>query len=109
MVESASGLTGGEIMRIVSTYIGVSGGYLSEFSYRGLAEFYPVYCDLDIDPFEFSGNTTRERFISVLRESSPHDQAKILRGLLEKMPEPMASGPTAMTRQDVAALISRLE
>ena len=107
--QGASGLTGGEIMRVVSTYIGVSGGYLNGFSYRELSEFYPVYCDLDVDPFEFQGNTTRERFISVLRESSPRDQARILRGLLEKMPVPIAQGSTVMTREDVTAMISRLQ
>lgn len=96
-------------MRVVATYIGVSGGYLNGFSYRELSEFYPVYCDLDVDPFEFQGNTTRERFISVLRESSPRDQARILRGLLEKMPVPIAQGPTVMTREDVTAMISRLQ
>ncbi len=108
-IESGSGLTGGEIMRIVATYIGVSGGYLNGFSYRTLSEFYPMYCGLDIDPFTFPGSTTRERFISVLRAAGPHEQAKILRGLLEKMPEPMAPGPNVMTREEVFALISRLE
>jgi hypothetical protein len=46
-------LTGREIYKLVNGYIGVigvSGGYLGDFTYRILEEFYPRYCDLDIDP-----------------------------------------------------------
>jgi len=108
--NASSGLTGADIMRVVSAYIGVDGGYLNGFTYPSLSEFYPLYCELAIDPFSepFSG-TTRQRFISVLQRESPHNQAKILRGLLEKVPQPTASGPAVMTREDVAALITRLE
>src|SRR5437870_10810384 len=104
------GLTGAEIMRVVTAYIGVSGGYLNGFTYGNLSEFYPLYCGLEIDPFSppHSG-TTRERFISVLRRSSPESQARILRGLLEKVPQPTASGPVVMTRDEVAGLVTRLE
>jgi hypothetical protein len=35
----APGLTGGEIIRIVNRYIGVSGGYLADLSYRTHSEF----------------------------------------------------------------------
>lgn len=96
-------------MRVVSAYIGVSQGYLEGFSYNGLEEFYPVYCGLEIDPYSYSGNTTRARFISVLRESPPHIQAQILRGLVEKIPAPTAAGPNTMTLDEVQALIARLE
>lgn len=96
-------------MRVVSTYIGVSDGYLNGFTYAGLSEFYPVYCDVELDPMDFPGNTTRERFIGVLRSSAPNVQEKILRGLLEKIPEPTAEGPVVMTRDDVAALAAKLE
>ena len=109
MSEHSAGLTGAEIMRVVTAYIGVSGGYLNGFTYAGLSEFYPLYCGLEIDPVSYPGNTTRERFISVLRGSEPRGQAKILRGLLEKVPHPTASGPNVMTREEVTALISRLE
>jgi hypothetical protein len=47
-----AGLTRLEIMRIVNRYIGVSGGYLGDFSYRTHADFYPEYCDLGINPYE---------------------------------------------------------
>lgn len=110
MPNASSGLTGAEIMRVVNAYIGVDGGYLNGFTYPGLSEFYPLYCELAIDPFSdpYYG-TTRQRFISVLQRESPHNQAKILRGLLEKVPQPTASGPAVMTREEVAALVTRLE
>lgn len=77
-------LTNIEIQKVVS-YIGVNGGYLGNFSYRTHAEFYPEYCDLDIDPDELSG-TTRERFIHILESQIPANQLKILKGVLEKYP-----------------------
>ena len=78
-------LTRPEIYRIVNDWIGVSGGYLGDFTYSSHREFYPYYCDLDIDPEQHTG-TTRERFIKVLENSDPNQQAKILRGVLEKYP-----------------------
>lgn len=78
-------LSGPDINRIVYRYIGVSGGYLGDFSYKTHAEFYPLYCDLSIDPDQYEG-TTRERFIRILSEASPNDQAKILLGILERFP-----------------------
>lgn len=77
------GLTNQEIMKIVNRYIGVSGGYLGDFTYRTHTEFYPEYCDLDIDPNNFQG-TTRERFIEILRNASPDIQSKIVRGVLDR-------------------------
>ena len=47
-----SALSKREIMIVVNRYIGVEGGYLGDFSYRTHAEFYPLYCELDIDPYE---------------------------------------------------------
>lgn len=80
-----TGLTKAEIIRIVNSYLGVEGGYLADFSYRTHREFYPTYCDLDIDPEIYDG-TTRYRFIQVLENSQPNIQAKILAGVLEKYP-----------------------
>ena len=102
------GLTDGEITRIVNRYIGVSGGYLGDFSYRTHADFYPEYCNLDIDPNGYEG-TTGERFIAILSSRSPADQAKILRGLIERCP-PDEGPPTRKTVHDeVLKLIERLE
>jgi hypothetical protein len=79
------GLTGTEMYAVVNDYIGVEARYLCDFSYRSHQEFYPYYCDLDIDPLKLPG-TTRERFLSILRGSEPLDQAKILRGVFAKCP-----------------------
>lgn len=74
-----------EIYTIVNGYIGVSGGYLGDFSYRTHAEFYPYYCDLDINPEAYEG-TTRERFLIILGAADSATQAKILKGILKKYP-----------------------
>ncbi|MFP3378920.1 abortive infection family protein [Bacillus sp. SIMBA_069] len=73
-----------EVYSVVS-YIGVNGGYLGDFSYASHADFYPSYCGLGINPYDYSG-TTRERFIQILGNCSPENQAKILVGVLEKYP-----------------------
>lgn len=77
-------LTNQELTKVVYKYIGVSrDGYLNGFSYRTHSEFYPVYCRLDIDPNGIEG-TTRERFIQILKNAEPVDQAKIIMGIIDK-------------------------
>jgi hypothetical protein len=79
-------MTGAEIVHLVNKYIGVSfDGYLGDFSYRTHKEFYPLFCNLDIDPEQMKG-TTRARFQEILRTSTPDVQAKIIRGILAKYP-----------------------
>lgn len=78
-------LTIREISRVVYDYIGVDAGYLRGFTYGIHQEFYPRYCDLDIDPLEMHG-TTRARFITILKRENPTNQAKILKGVLHKFP-----------------------
>jgi len=78
-------LTIREIYRVVYDYIGVDAGYLRGFTYGIHQEFYPRYCDLDIDPLEYRG-TTRARFINILKKENPINQAKILKGVLDKFP-----------------------
>lgn len=73
-----------EVNSVVS-YIGINGGYLGDFTYSSHADFYPSFCDLDINPYEWTG-TTRERFIKILSESNAMNQSKILIGVLEKYP-----------------------
>lgn len=76
-------LTQQRVIRVVNRYIGVS-GYLGDFSYRTHSEFYPEYCGIyDVEIDAYSG-TTRERFIEILLSRTPHDQAKILRGVTAK-------------------------
>lgn len=94
-----------EITRLVNRYIGVSGGYLGDFSYRTLEEFYPEYCDLELSPYDFPGHTTRERFISVIERVPPQDQAKIVRGVIERCPIGQAGAPATRTEEAKARLL----
>lgn len=104
-------LTNSEISRVVNRYIGVSGGYLGlpeRFTYRTHAAFYADYCDLDVDLAGHDG-TTRETFISVLSCLPPRDQARVLRGVIERFPR--GEGPATRERAHAEALrlIARLE
>lgn len=76
-----------EIFKLVE-YIGSQRGkgYLGNFSYSTHAEFYPQYCDLDIDPDEYEGTTTRAKFIAIIKDSDGLTQAKITEGILTKFP-----------------------
>ncbi len=76
-------LTRSELYRLVNDYIEVSGGYLGDFSYRTHKEFYPYYCNLDINSYDYEG-TTRERFIKILESSDAITQAKIIGRVLTK-------------------------
>lgn len=80
-----SGLKTSEIHWVVNSYIGVSGGYLGDFTYRSHREFYAAFCDLDLNPETYSG-TTRERFVALLSEAEPRHQAAILRGVAARFP-----------------------
>jgi hypothetical protein len=104
-----TGLTNLEVMRIVNRYIGVTGGYLGDFSYRTHADFYSEYCDLSINPHELQG-TTRERFLTIISSASSQDQAKIVRGVVERFP--VGEGPNTRTeelKRDLLVIASRLE
>lgn len=107
-------LTRFEILHLVNDYIGVSQGYLGDFSYRSHQEFYPYCCGLDIDPLKLGG-TTRERFIYILETSEPSTQAKILRGVLAKYPVdsevPVGSNARRTDKQyaEIQSWINRLE
>ena len=76
-------LTRSELYRLVNDYIEVSSGYLGDFSYRTHKEFYPYYCNLNINPYDYEG-TTKERFIKILESSDAITQAKIIEGVLTK-------------------------
>ncbi len=99
-------------MRLVTRYIGVFEGYLGtsqsdRFSYQSHADFYPQYCNLDIDPNQHEG-TTRQRFIKVMSSVEPRDQAKILRGVLERFPAEGHPGRVEML-DEIQGWIQRLE
>lgn len=104
-------LTGIEITKVVYKYIGVNGGYLGDFSYNSHAEFYPLYCDLEIDPYQYE-STTRERFMEILRTQPPANQAKIRRGVLERFPLDASNTPDSRNqsiRDEIELIIARLE
>jgi hypothetical protein len=106
-----AGLTLPEIMKVVNRYIGVEGGYLGDFSYRTHADFYLEYCDLDIDPYKYDG-TTRERFIQILKTRNSSDQAKILRGVIERFPVEGNGAPRTRTEElqaELESVIARLD
>ncbi len=101
-----------QIIRLVTRYIGTVGGFLGpseteRFSYKSHADFYPQYCDLSIDPDAYTG-TTKDRFITILGEASPGDQAKILRGILERFPAEHNDSRIVM-RDEVLGWIGSLE
>ncbi len=109
ITNSSIALSRTEIARLVNQYIGVSSGYLGDFSYPTHAAFYPEYCDLDINPYEYEG-TTRERFITILSSLPPRDQAAIVRGVINRFP--VGEGPatrTAEARKEFLQIIQRLE
>lgn len=103
--HTPGGLTEVEINKLVYKYIGVEGGYLGDFSYRTHHEFY-IELDLNIDPNRYAG-TTRERFIAILRGSTPVVQARILRGILERFPADDKLR-TPQRRREVETWIARL-
>jgi hypothetical protein len=108
-----SGLTQPEIVRIVNWYIGVSGGYLGlpeRLTYRTHTDFYAEYCDLSVDLSPFAG-TTREAFMEALASLSPRDQAKVLRGVIERFPPNEAGAPSTRpaTHAVLLTYIERLE
>jgi hypothetical protein len=76
---------GGKEVNSVLGYIGGTGGYLGNFTYASHAQFYPMFCGVDIDPNEYEG-TTRHRFTRILCDSEPLIQSKILKGVIDKYP-----------------------
>jgi hypothetical protein len=98
-------------MLVVNRWVGGVGGYLGDFTYRTHAEFYPEYCNLEIDPYRLDG-TTRDRFIRILSSSAPHEQAKILRGILERCPLGAPNAPDSRTqdlKERIVVIAERLE
>lgn len=103
----SNGLKRGEIIRIVKQYIGVASGYLGDFTYASHSDFYPEYCDLDLDPFDYlKEGTTRYRFEAILEAVPPADQAKIIRGVLAKYP---VGSSDLRTEESATALVEMAE
>ncbi len=100
-------LSDSEISKVVYNYIGVNGGYLGDFSYRTHKEFY-IDLDIPINPFDYDG-TTRERFMEILKTSSPEIQAKMLEGILVKYPAGSSEIRTQERYDYIQRLINRLQ
>lgn len=81
-------LNKGEILRLMNEYIGVANGYLGDFSGRTLEEFYPIYCNFDVDftQLKLEHNTNKNKFQHILEQSDCKIQAKILKGIFKKYP-----------------------
>ncbi len=92
---------------ITNSYIGVSGGYLGDFSYRTHEEFYPYFCDLNITPAGYEG-TTRQKFLAILENSDEPTQSKILKGVLKKYPIDFFPEDVRQIKQKVANDINDL-
>lgn len=106
-----SSVTNQDVLRIVNRYIGVANGYLGDFSYRTLREFYPEYCGIDVDTERFEG-TIRTRFMAILPALPARDQAKVLRGVIARFPVGGEGAPATRTealRADIERLAERLE
>jgi hypothetical protein len=99
-------LTTVEIHKLVNNYIGVSGGYLGDFSYRTHRGFYRDL-ELDFDPDKLEG-TTRLRFTKILSEATPDVQARILQGILDKYPVDSAPIRTKKLYDEIVGWICRL-
>lgn len=104
--RGSAGLKKSEINKLVQKYMGVSAGYLADFSYRTHHDFY-IDLDLDIDPHRYDG-TTRERFIKILGESAPHIQAKILEGVLSRFPVGSSELRTKERADEIRSWVTRL-
>lgn len=99
------------IARLVNRYIGVEGGYLGmpePFSYRTHADFYPEFCDLVKNPDALEG-TTRMRFIAIFQGSTPKEQAKIIRGAIERFPVKQKGAPVSRTEDLKTTLLAEAD
>lgn len=104
--QSDRGLRQTEINKLVYRYIGVSGGYLGDFSYRTHHDFY-IDLDLDINPSDYDG-TTRQKFIKILTEAPAAVQATILEGILRKYPATSSELRTQKVFDEIQSWINRL-
>ena len=103
------GLKSSEIHWVVNNYIGVSGGYLGDFSYASHREFYANYCDLEVDVEAFAETTTRKKFIAILAAAEPRAQAAILMGVARRFPVGSEMQRSQSARQTLLALAKRCQ
>lgn len=106
-------LTRPEITKLVYKWIGVSGGYLGNFSYGRHDRFWLDVCDLPVNTAAFSG-TTRDCFEATLFDASATDQAAVLRAILDEYPPVEGSDAqgnfrTSHLHTEILQWIARLE
>lgn len=99
-------LKSSEIHWIVHNYIGVDGGYLGDFTYGSHREFYPGFCDLAIDADTMPG-TTKARFVGILTDAKPADQAAILRGVARRFPAGSSVQRTKAAHEQLLKLVAK--
>ncbi len=80
-----AGMTAIEQRRLVRLYLGVSGGYLADFSNINVLEAFFIQCRLDVSPREIEG-TNCCRFEQILATAPPAEQAVIVREVLKRYP-----------------------
>lgn len=97
-----------EINKLMTRYIGSSGGYLGTFgSHPELLSFY-VDCGVDVIPTDYTG-TNRTRFQAILENASPAEQARIIRGILKRHPIGSSEHRTQELHDEFLRLSQRLE
>ena len=105
-----TGMTAIEQRKLVRVYLGVNQGYLGGFSDITELERFYVQCGIDINPRELSG-TNRAKFEEILATASAADQARIIRGALEKCPPNQTAWDTRTEKvhDELIAVAERLE
>lgn len=95
-----TGMTPAEIDILVDRYLAADGGYLFGFSYNDHNSFYTQYCDMpgvDVAGARAIHSTTKRAFRVILEQADPLAQARIIRGVLTKIPPEQLATPDANT------------
>ena len=108
--DHPAGLTRREISILVNKWIGVSGGYLGDFSYASHQRFWLETSDIDLETASYPG-TTRQHFEQTLFEADPSQQAAVLRAILEDYPatSDRSGSGTEVLERTIRSWITRLE
>jgi hypothetical protein len=94
-VQVVSGLSQGQVLRVVNDYVGVHGGYLGDFTYRTHSEFYPLYCDIDhVDAYNVPRHDPGKLHCDPLGPE-PSRSGEDLEGLVRALPDRCRGGTGA--------------
>ncbi len=105
-----AGMTAIEQRRLVKLYLGVSNGYLADFSSINVLERFCIQCGLDANPREIEG-TNCHRFEQILANAPPAEQAVIVREVRKCYPpdETIGSTRTKKLHDEFLVVAGRLE